>query len=74
VAGIVREMTMKRSIRLLMLLLVLFSLLASMGCEGTTYVGVGVSSPWGGYPYGGGYGYGYGGVYSGGVVVGRPWP
>ena len=54
--------------RILLLLAVLALVLPSTGCNGDVYVGVGVSGPWVGYPYGmGGYPYPHGGVY-----VGRP--
>lgn len=53
--------------KLLLTILAVLMLLTTISCEGTTYVGVGISGPYYGYPYGGRYGYPYGGT----VWVGR---
>ena len=57
----------ERKARLLLLVAVVAISLATIACEGTVYVGVGVAGPWG---YGGPYGpYPPGGP----VVVGYPY-
>ncbi len=43
---------------------IVWTALATVGCDGNVYVGVGIAGPYVGYPYG------Y--PYAGGVVVGRP--
>jgi len=56
-------------IRLLLIAAVAGLLLGTVSCDGSNvYVGVGVSGPYAGYPYG------YGGMYGGGSVgvYGRP--
>ena len=60
----------RRMLRLLVLAALLWVVLTTLSCSGTTYVGVGVAGPYAGYPYGGYGGYGY--PYGGGVYVGRP--
>jgi len=54
----------KRNLKRFLLVAVLAGAAATIACEGTMYVGVGVAGPWGygPYPYGGG-----------GVVVGYPY-
>jgi hypothetical protein len=52
-----------RNLRLLLLAAIVASALATVACEGTMYVGVGVAGPWGYGPY----------PYGGGVVVGYPY-
>jgi len=57
----------KKMAQLVLLLLMAWIVLSTLGCDGNVYVGVRVAGPYAGYPYGG-YPGGYGGVY-----VGRPY-
>ncbi len=53
----------KKNLRLLLLVAIIAGAAATIACEGTMYVGVGVAGPWGYGPY----------PYGGGVVVGYPY-
>ncbi len=57
---------LKLVIRIVMVVALGWTVLASLSCDGNVYMGVSVAGPYAGYPYGG---YPYRG---GGVYVGRP--
>ena len=60
---------LKFAVRIVLVVALGWTVLASVSCDSNVYMGVSVAGPYAGYPYGG-----YGGAYPyrGGVYVGRP--